>query len=420
MAARDWTKTLRLASYRGVKFWVEKDQIETGRRLVIHEFPNKDKPYVEDMGRKTKLVHITGYLLSDNADREADALIAACERGGAAALVLPTNRLRAHCDTCARDFQKDKLGYVAFGMDFVLDGSGAGPFQSPGYLGRLIEVKAGEIRAAARGAFLSRYYTLGAAGYVVASAADTIRDFAVAFEAVRAATRQDAEKAPALRALVQDIYDEADALADVGATGDIYVLDRYVQTAETQLETPVVDRVFDAFEALGKAAEGEDAAAAVENFLTYGEDFDAISLTTKNRERENANRDALISLVRQAASAAYVLAVTQSDFPDRRAAVQARADISELLSLELARLTGHESHDVFWRIDELRGLAADYFDQLIADLAPINKIAAGASMPSLFWANYLYGDAMRAPELADRNRVKHPMFMPRDFEALAF
>ncbi len=55
----------------------------------------------------------------------------------------------------------------------------------------------------------------------------------------------------------------------------------------------------------------------------------------------------------------------------------------------------------------------------ITDLAPILTASSVASMPSLWWANRLYGDAGRAEELADRNRVKHSLFMPAQIEALA-
>ena len=40
-------------------------------------------------------------------------------------------------------------------------------------------------------------------------------------------------------------------------------------------------------------------------------------------------------------------------------------------------------------------------------------------MPSLWWANRLYGDAKRADEIVERNGVKHASFMPPEFEALA-
>ena len=46
-------------------------------------------------------------------------------------------------------------------------------------------------------------------------------------------------------------------------------------------------------------------------------------------------------------------------------------------------------------------------------------IDAVATMPAIWWAYRLYQDPARAGELVARNGVKHPQFMPQQFEALA-
>jgi prophage DNA circulation protein len=40
-------------------------------------------------------------------------------------------------------------------------------------------------------------------------------------------------------------------------------------------------------------------------------------------------------------------------------------------------------------------------------------------LPSLAWANRIYGDALRAEELAKENRIVHPAFMPAAIRALS-
>ena len=49
----------------------------------------------------------------------------------------------------------------------------------------------------------------------------------------------------------------------------------------------------------------------------------------------------------------------------------------------------------------------------------MQTLDVGAQMPSLYWAYRLYADAERAKEVAARNRVYHPSFMPTTFEALS-
>lgn len=46
-----WTDRLQPASFRGVAFKVDGDDLQIGRRTVVHEYPGRDTPSVEDMGR---------------------------------------------------------------------------------------------------------------------------------------------------------------------------------------------------------------------------------------------------------------------------------------------------------------------------------------------------------------------------------
>lgn len=56
-----WRADLQPASFRGAFFHCEANAVESGRRIVIHEFPKKNLPYAEDMGRKTYEITVRGY-----------------------------------------------------------------------------------------------------------------------------------------------------------------------------------------------------------------------------------------------------------------------------------------------------------------------------------------------------------------------
>ncbi|EPR0211413.1 DNA circularization N-terminal domain-containing protein, partial [Escherichia coli] len=45
-----WKDRLVEASFRGVPFKVEDEGAPVGRRVETHEYPNRDKPYTEDLG----------------------------------------------------------------------------------------------------------------------------------------------------------------------------------------------------------------------------------------------------------------------------------------------------------------------------------------------------------------------------------
>lgn len=59
-------KTLREASYEGIRFDVDSATLSFGRRTVTHEFPQRDTSYVEDLGKTTRQFSIQGFIVGDD------------------------------------------------------------------------------------------------------------------------------------------------------------------------------------------------------------------------------------------------------------------------------------------------------------------------------------------------------------------
>jgi len=58
-----WREKWRIASFKGEPFHVETSVKESGRRIVGHEFPKRDIPYAEDMGRRAREFTVRGYII---------------------------------------------------------------------------------------------------------------------------------------------------------------------------------------------------------------------------------------------------------------------------------------------------------------------------------------------------------------------
>jgi prophage DNA circulation protein len=58
---RDLLKTP--ASFRDVMFHIESGSRASGRRTVTHEYPKRNDPYAEDMGRLAVRFQFSGYLI---------------------------------------------------------------------------------------------------------------------------------------------------------------------------------------------------------------------------------------------------------------------------------------------------------------------------------------------------------------------
>jgi prophage DNA circulation protein len=125
-----WRGELMIARFRDAEFHVDSNSRENGRRIVTHEYPKKDIPYSEDMGRRAKEFSIRGYcivypndtdtLFQRDYRRPRDNLIRALEQESRGVLVLPTlGSLVVVCTKYRVSEESKRGGYCTFDMDFV-------------------------------------------------------------------------------------------------------------------------------------------------------------------------------------------------------------------------------------------------------------------------------------------------------------
>jgi prophage DNA circulation protein len=72
-----------------VDFKVSTNDTTVGRRTALHEFPLRNRPYVEDLGRSTRRFTIDGFLIGDNFLEQLADMIWAMEAPGPGTLVHP-------------------------------------------------------------------------------------------------------------------------------------------------------------------------------------------------------------------------------------------------------------------------------------------------------------------------------------------
>lgn len=119
-----WRDRLRPASFRGVGFHVEIGARSGGRRPVLHEFPKRDTPYAEDMGRKGGGFTITAYVIGSAYTLDRDDLIEALETEGPGLLVHPTmGEFDAQPGPFSVVERRERGGFAEFEMNFLEAGS---------------------------------------------------------------------------------------------------------------------------------------------------------------------------------------------------------------------------------------------------------------------------------------------------------
>jgi prophage DNA circulation protein len=126
-----WRMRLLPAHFAGRFFHVEAGSQEGGRRIVTHEFPKRDLPYSEDMGRKATEFTVRGYILQYPYDTNVnlyrkDYTIARNElqerldAGGYGTIQLPMMKpMTVVCSRYRMTEEEKAGGYVVFDMTFA-------------------------------------------------------------------------------------------------------------------------------------------------------------------------------------------------------------------------------------------------------------------------------------------------------------
>jgi len=129
-----WRQKWMPAMFRNCRFHVETAVRESGRRIVPHEFPKRDTPYAEDMGRRQREFTVRGYIIVYPLDNQGpglelqvknyiparDRLIEALETEGPAILQLPLlGQLEVACTRYRITEENRTGGYCVFDMSFT-------------------------------------------------------------------------------------------------------------------------------------------------------------------------------------------------------------------------------------------------------------------------------------------------------------
>lgn len=123
-----WIDRMATASFRGLKFLTDSHDAKTGRRLVVHEFPGRDVPEVEDMGAKAWDWRLSAYFIGPDYDLARNAFLATLATPGADWLNHPwLGLLWVRARTWSIAESNDKGGYCTVSVDFVEGGSSLQP-----------------------------------------------------------------------------------------------------------------------------------------------------------------------------------------------------------------------------------------------------------------------------------------------------
>lgn len=125
------------ASFRQVIFHVESGARNSGRRTVVHEYPKRNDPYSEDMGRQARRFQVSGYLIYRPSNplyeytSQRKSLFNALEEDDAGTFVHPVfapGGMLCMCERYSMTESRERGGYTQFEMMFVETGKAGNSF----------------------------------------------------------------------------------------------------------------------------------------------------------------------------------------------------------------------------------------------------------------------------------------------------
>lgn len=391
MARRQkWKDKLRPAQFRGLAFYIDVSSFGTGRRGTTHEFPGKDIPYREDLGRKAKTYPIEGYVLGSDYRTQRDKIIKACEKEGPGDLVHPFyGKVKVCCEALTVTETAGEGGFAKLSFQFVE----AGEVSFPSSLldtGFLVGAAAGLLGDNAVSAFSDSVSIVGQTANLVESVANKVSDFADSISDFTAGATGAAN----------DIANLAFAIRDLKAN------------IRDLLATPAIlaAQMNNAYDLLAKALNPSDLFKAVNDLFSFGSSDVTINRTTAGRAQQATNLEAVNTLVNILAISKASVAATQIDFGSTQDAVAARDAITRQIDAQsLQSADGND--EVYNSLQSIRAEVVRAVPAPDSNLASIAEFTPLTTMPALAVVYDRYGSIDLLDDVIARNNIMHPGFI---------
>jgi len=381
-------KDLQPASFRGIRFLVDSSERKGGRRAVVHEYPQRDESYVEDLGRKARTFSVRAYFVGADAVEQAEAFITACEQAGPGRLELPwRTSLMAVCPEFSGNTSLKEWRYATVDATFAQAGEAQFPAASQSTPEQVV-AKSKSAVDAAREAF-DKIYSLASLPSWALDAAWTKKNQIIGLVDSARGTVSDAARFARSVSQLLDASGAEFAALDLGQEieglvsdlGDIRLRDS--DLARRRLE-----------EMLGLADDAPD-----------NDSEPAAPAAKQSAKNTNAQNDYLRALAAAEAARSSADVTPESD-----------ADAARLRELVLAVidqvLETTEDDDLFAALSDLRAAVARDLSAR-GRLAPrLRSVTLQQSVPALVLAWREQESLEAEAGIIARNGIAHPGFLP--------
>ena len=396
-----WTDNLRESSFRGVPFVVDAAGGKGGRRKVVHQFPLRDRPFIEDLGQEANQFRVTAWVAGDDYLQQSLDVLSALQDHDDAAIFVHPWRGEVRCQAGLLSYSENKArgGYCEFEIEFHVDGAGpASPVAQADTASQLLSGIGSALKvglAAYQDASLIAQHPallipfaaglLGLAASALTGLAPSLLTAVAGTAAtIAASVADDAATATA----VQTVFQAAATAAIAAATPAD-------PTDDPVLGNPVT------------IVPGTDLTGGLAALATWGN-----NLPVPANAIQAAQQLLIQSLIQSNALIAVLTVYASIDWTSSNAAIAARQQAQAMLDAQtgLAAETGQDA--LYRALQAVGGQALNDLITRAQALPSIVPFSLRASQGALVLAQRWYRDASRADQLVALNDAPDPMFMP--------
>jgi prophage DNA circulation protein len=415
-----WREQIRnvTPTFRGVPFKSTETEGQFGRRNVVHEYPQRDRPYIEDLGQRATQWVINGYVQGDDYLAQRDALLQALSEQGPGQLVHPRwgDRLVSVVGYVSVKESHNEGGKATFSFT-VVDAGADNLFPLAAQdTAAAVEQAAERCDLAAETRFSGAFMPTGAAPIELDAIAQASATLGGMLATVRRVTslgglsalvgtvngliggvvsliRTPVEFAQGLRSVFANLV--SSVRRPVSAVGELQALFRSsARPSATALAGSTRDRI-------------------LSNRLAYGDFVRTLALTNQARLVVASITNGIEPRTLNAGGAVGVGAAALQDEAPIATAAQAQALRDQVLAQIDEELELNEPEpQTAAALEQLRAAVARDVaarGELLRERSTFTPVAV---LPALAVAHRVYQDASRVDELAARNGVRHPGFVP--------
>jgi len=422
---RDEIKNAGVVEFRGAEFYLSTSSKTVGRRTVIHSFPGRDDIEVEDLGRLPRRFSISGFVLGDDAQAQRDVVQAAFEQAGPGKLIHPYyGEMQAVAGGQFSTSENLKEGRIAhFSVQMIRVDDQVPTVPQVDTIAKVDEA-ADNMQQIAAAVYAAEHDVDGLIQAYRDSAVQTIQNAAAALESANNAI---SGRLSVISETGQAIIDFSSSVGDlIGTPADIAssltslsqsvlgaagIVNAAIGELLNAGETPTTAELASA-QALDAEKDRRRADVMLEtmrSMLEFGDDETPTAETTPQKAIEKANQEASIRLSHANSVAETCRTASLVPIESRTQAIAIRDELREALD---DLLETSEDDNEYNAIFGLSVAISKHLTTVSASLPEIIEYTPPSSLPAVVVAYSLYADADRDLEIAARNSVRNPCFVP--------